>query len=258
MAERMRIPSSPACGLWEMQLADALDGQLKDEDETTFTTHMAGCEACTEMFEEARRGREWLKFLAPEPEVPAGLLDRILAQTGPGQVAGYGLVPSGSTLAVSGEMPAWQAASLTNRARNSGWPRLMLTAAMAFFSLALTLNLAGVRLASMKLSDLRPAAMRSVMERRLTMASTPIVRYYDHLRLVYEVQSTVREFERAAEGNQDVNGNEQKQKDGVPGESTINPGHTSRIDSWPQEAEAATTPERGVSAEWMRCEQWIA
>ena len=91
MAERTHIPSSPACGQWETLLADALDGLLKPEDEATFTAHMAVCPACTALFEEARRGREWLEFLSPEPEVPAGLLDKILAQTGPGQVEGYGL-----------------------------------------------------------------------------------------------------------------------------------------------------------------------
>ena len=92
MADRAHIPSSPACGQWETLLTDALDGLLKPEDEVTFAEHMAGCKACTALFEEARRGREWLEFLSPEPEVPAGLLDKILAQTGPGQVAGYGLI----------------------------------------------------------------------------------------------------------------------------------------------------------------------
>src|ERR1039458_1055003 len=92
MAERTNIPSSPACGLWETLLADALDGLLKPEDEATFTAHMAVCASCSALFEESRRGREWLEFLSPEPEVPAGLLDKILAQTGPGQVAGFGIV----------------------------------------------------------------------------------------------------------------------------------------------------------------------
>ena len=75
-----------------------------------------------------------------------------------------------------------------------------MTAAMAFFSIALTLNLTGVRLSSLRLADLRPSAVRSFMERRLTMASTPIVRYYDHLRFVYEVESRMRELRRATEG----------------------------------------------------------
>ena len=67
-----------------------------------------------------------------------------------------------------------------------------MTAAMAFFSIALTLNLAGLRLANLHTADLRPKAVRSYMERQLMMASVPIVRYYDHLRFVYEVESRVR------------------------------------------------------------------
>jgi hypothetical protein len=252
MAERMRIPSSPACGLWEMLLADALDGQLRAEDEATFAEHMACCPACTALFEEARRGREWLEFLAPEPEAPEGLLARILAQTGPGQVAGYGLIDGGSTLALPREIPAWQKLSLAVQVRRYAAPRLLMTAAMAFFSIALTLNLAGVRLTSLKLTDLRPTAVRSVMERRLTMASTPIVRYYDHLRLVYEVQSTMRELQRDAQGNEGVDSNEQKPKDGAPGESKTKPGHkSSSIDSMPQVADARMSLQSSTSAGLM-------
>src|ERR1700758_4057776 len=100
MADRTHIPNSPACGQWETLLADALDGLLRPEDESTFSSHMATCAACTALFEEARRGREWLDFLSAEPEVPEGLLDRILAQTGPGQAAGFGIVTEGAGAAV--------------------------------------------------------------------------------------------------------------------------------------------------------------
>ncbi len=164
MADRVHIPSSPACGQWETLLADALDGLLKPEDEATFTAHMAICPACSALYEEARRGREWLEFLAPEPEVPEGLLDRILAQTGPGQVAGYGLVASNST--VLPITPAWQRPGLVGRVRRFAEPRLLMTAAMAFFSIALTLNLTGVRLTDLRLVNLRPTAVRSTKRRR--------------------------------------------------------------------------------------------
>lgn len=259
MADRMRIPSSPACGLWETLLADALDGQLRPEDEATFAEHMAGCAACTALFEEARRGREWLEFLSPEPEVPAGLLERILAQTGPGQIAGYGLIASGGTAAIVNEFPVWQQAVTSSEARRHATMRLMMTAAMAFFSIALTLNLAGVRLTSLKLSDLRPTAMRSVMERKLTMASTPIVRYYDHLRLVYEVQSTVRELRRDAEDSgQGVNTNQQQPKDGKAGESKTNPGHKSSfVEGIPQEANALTGPKSRAADELIASDREV-
>ena len=200
MAERTHIPSSPACGQWETLLADALDGLLKPEDEATFTAHMAICPACTALFEEARRGREWLEFLSPGARSSRGLLDKILAQTGPGQVAGYGLVTGGQR---SFRMPMSQPGSgraLWDRIRRFAEPRLLMTAAMAFFSIALTLNLTGVRLTDLRLSDLRPTAVRSFMERRLTMASTPIIRYYDHLRFVYEVESRMRELRQQQPG----------------------------------------------------------
>ena len=236
MAERTHIPSSPACGLWETLLADALDGLLKPEDEAAFTAHMAVCPACTALFEEARRGREWLEFLSPEPEVPAGLLDRILAQTGPGQMEGFGLAAGGNVLPmpptsaparkgrapwIPASTPAWQRPGLVGQVRRFAEPRLLMTAAMAFFSITLTLNLTGVRLSSLRLADLRPAAVRSIMERRLTMASTPIIRYYDHLRFVYEVESRMRELRRATQGEgQGIdNDNQQKPKDAAPGES---------------------------------------
>ena len=105
---------------------------------------MAGCANCTTLFEEARQGREWLEFLSPEPEVPAGLLDKLLAQTGPGQVAGFGLATTaGNVVPIT---PAWQRPGFMARIRRFAEPRLLMTAAMAFFSIALTLNLTGVRL----------------------------------------------------------------------------------------------------------------
>ena len=76
-----------------------------------------------------------------------------------------------------------------------------MTAAMAFFSIALTLNLTGVRLSRIRLSDLKPTSVRMFMERQFTMASTPIIRYYDHLRFVYEVQSRMRELRRTTQNN---------------------------------------------------------
>ncbi len=230
MADRIHIPGSPACGHWETLLADALDGLLRAEDEATFSSHMAGCAACTSLFEEARRGREWLEFLSAEPEVPGGLLDKILAQTGPGQTAGYGLVKEDELLPVTPggiplgkgrpvTVPAWQRPGFMGFVRRFAEPRLMMTAAMAFFSIALTLNLTGVKLSSLRLSDLKPSAVRSLVQRRLTMASTPIIRYYDNLRLVYEVQSRMRELRRNTQDNSQP---KQKQQGG-PGESKQTP-----------------------------------
>ncbi|WP_420237865.1 anti-sigma factor family protein [Telmatobacter bradus] len=216
MAERAYFPNSPACEHWETLLADALDGMLQPEDEAVFAEHKASCPACTALFEETRRGREWMEFLAPEPEVPSGLLEKILAETGPGKTAGFQLAsPGGQVLPLPN---LWQRRTIPALLRRFTEPRLMMTAAMAFFSIALTLNLTGVRPSQMRLSDLRPEALRSLMERRLTMASTPVVRYYDHLRLVYEFQSRVRELKHSTEvGSEEPAKQDQQQPS--PGQS---------------------------------------
>ncbi len=277
MPDRPNIPSSPACGQWETLLADALDGLLRPEEEAIFTAHMAVCPACTALYDEARRGREWLEFLSPEPEVPAGLLDKILAQTGPGQVAGPALA-TGSGGPVLPMPPVWQRPGFMGSIRRFAEPRLLMTAAMAFFSIALTLNLTGVRVTSLRLADLRPSAVRSFMERRLTVASTPIIRYYDHLRFVYEVESRVRELRRTTEGD----GLEPKQKQAQPsgtGESKQTPGHKdggSRVDPPQQSGNPAleepsdfletalvfqprpTRPGGSVTAVWEGSTVWTA
>lgn len=261
MAERTNIPASPACGLWETLLADALDGLLSPAEEATFNAHMLVCPSCSALYEESKRGREWLEFLSPEPEVPAGLLDRILAQTGPGQTTGLNLVAdSGNVLTITpGKVPAWQRPGFMGHIHRFAEPRLLMTAAMAFFSIALTLNLTGVKLSSLRLADLRPSAIRSVMERRLNMASTPIIRYYDHLRFVYEVESRMRELRRTThtEGQGTGSSSERQQKDkdsqsSAPGDPKKAPGAKdggSRMDLPQQSVNPANNPAATDSTE---------
>ena len=216
---RANLPSSPACGQWETLLVDALDGLLRPEDEAIFSSHMATCAACTAMFEEARRGREWLEFLAPEPEVPAYLLDKILVETGHGKLdklAVAGGPAAGNVLTMP---PVWQRPGFSARMRRFAEPRLLMTAAMAFFSIALTLSMTGVRFSAIKMTDLRPSAVRSVIERRVMTASTPFIRYYDHLRFVYEVESTMKEMRRNSESQSQQKNERKTPATGGEGES---------------------------------------
>ncbi len=74
-------------------------------------------------------------------------------------------------------------------------PRLAMTAAMAFFSIALTMNLTGVRLSQLHASDLKPSSiLRSCYE-----AKARVVRYSDNLRVVYELESRVRDLQRSSD-----------------------------------------------------------
>ncbi|MGC9157480.1 MAG: anti-sigma factor family protein [Terracidiphilus sp.] len=255
MAERANIPASPACGRWETLLVDALDGQLKPEDEGKFAAHKASCPACAALYEEACKGRKWLEFLSPVPEVPPGLVDRILAQTAPGMVSGHGMA-SGDGL-VAPMTPVWQLSGFAARFRRFAEPRLMMTAAMAFFSIAMTLSLAGVRLNNLRISDLNPGAVRSLpgmarsyLERQLSMASTPIIRYYDHLRLVYEMQTTMRDLRRGAESRNRDGENRRNSSTPASHESGRGPKHKvggSRVHSRQPAILPANSPAPGPS-----------
>lgn len=235
MTEIRNNSNFPACGQWETLLADALDGLLRPEEEAAFSAHKMICPACASLFEESKRGRAWLEYLADEPEMPAGLLDRLLAQTGPGQTAEGNLLKMPPTAVAAQKsrksgIPAWQRPGLMAPLYRFAEPRLLMTAAMAFFSIALTLNLTGVRLenlrlSSLRLSDFRPNMVRSLLERQFTTASTPVIRYYDHLHFVDEVSLQMRELRRAAQSDsQPEDGGRQQQKNVQPGETQQNPG----------------------------------
>lgn len=203
MANRKDNPKMTACTEWEMQLAEALDGVLAPEQQLSFHAHKTTCAACAELYEQARRGQEWLGFLSEEPEVPEGLLERILISTGPTATQFNALAPAlaGGVIQMP---PVWQRPNFMARATRFASQhfdtRIMLTAAMAFFSIALTLNLSGFRLDSIHMGWITPNYVRSIMERRVTEASSPIVRYYDHVRDSYEVDSKVREIKKTTEG----------------------------------------------------------
>jgi len=187
---------SLSCDEWELLLTESLDGLLPAGQRADFDAHAAGCSVCAELLEQARQGREWLRFLGPEPEVPAGMVERIVGKTSGSIVAGHPLAAGGAAIPATPHV-------LGLPVRRVMWDsRMLMTAAMAFFSIALTLNLAGVRLTNLRLSDLTPASMEMNLTRQFYDAKGSVVRYYDNLRLVYEVESRMRDLRRSEQMRQ--------------------------------------------------------
>jgi hypothetical protein len=208
-------------------LADALDGALSPEDQALFDRHTAHCGPCAQLLADARRGAAWLEMLRdPRPEPPAALLERILAETSgnvpsaahPIEIPGTGFQPvpaaihGGATVlvpayGVSGYaaqgkvLPFRVRAAAAVRASSLGQlmlqPRLAMTAAMAFLSIALTLDLTGVRLQDMRASDLRPSSLK----RDFYSANAQVVQYYEGLRVVYELESRVHDLQSATDND---------------------------------------------------------
>jgi Putative zinc-finger len=183
------------CEAWEAMLADALDGTLDARDAEAFATHSKGCAAgCAELLEEAKRGTEWLRFLRETPEAPEGLLEKILVGTSGLNETQQPLVAAGGA-AVIPHQP-WLGVSVALLQRHVAESRILMTLAMAFFSIALTLNLTGVRLNQLKLSDLSPSALAASVSHQYYTTSAHLTRYYLNLRIVYELESRVNEMRR--------------------------------------------------------------
>jgi hypothetical protein len=186
-------PRTLNCEAWEAMLADALDGTLDARDAEAFAAHSKSCAAgCGELLEEAKRGTEWLRFLRETPEAPEGLLEKILVGTSGLNVAQQPLVTAGG-VAVIPHQP-WLGVSVAMLQRHVAESRILMTLAMAFFSIALTLNLTGVRLNQLKLSDLSPSALAASVSHQYYTTSAHLTRYYLNLRIVYELESRVNEM----------------------------------------------------------------
>jgi hypothetical protein len=185
-----------SCEACEGMCLDAVDGTLTAAEQAVFDRHVAGCVECAEQLSEARRGAAWMEMLkGHRPEPPAGMLQRILAHTSEAEMSRvfprFGVVPTPRfevVPVVSFEEKMWSRIAATfsfDTAKSHFQPRMAMTAAMAFFSLALTMNLTGLRL-----TDLRPSAIqRSVADARASAA-----RSFQSMKVVYQVESRVNEL----------------------------------------------------------------
>ena len=75
----------------------------------------------------------------------------------------------------------------------------MMTVAMAFFSIALTLNLTGIKVTDLRAADFHPSRLRANITRQYYSTNEQVTKYYENLRLVYEMESRVRELRRTTD-----------------------------------------------------------
>ncbi len=175
------------CVEFDALLADALDGTLGGTKRVRFDAHRASCKACASMFEETQAGLSWLKDL-PEVDPPAGFAQRVLLATSgvPAKAEQReSWMERVRAYVAQGFRPMWTTVMQ---------PRFAMSFGMAFFSITLMMNVAGVKMSSLRTLDLRPSAIK----RSCYEASGRVVRYYENIRFVYELETRVRELKRAA------------------------------------------------------------
>ena len=268
----------------EAMLADVLDNALSAEEQARFDEHLRTCADCAALLADARRGAAWLKMLQPyQPEPPQDLVTRILASTSVRAAAEAASAEQAHRAAISGASllgipPALQAATavgsapvlaedvpsapgrlLPFRTRISGrlgptlgamlQTRMAMTAAMAFFSVALTFNLLGVHVTALRARDLTPSSLR----RSASETNARVVRYYESLRVVYELESRVHDLQHGSDSDIEPRRTLQAPAEGTddsrpaaaaPSDDTIKSGPATAKPGTPSAKPAQQTPPR--------------
>ncbi|HTW30926.1 MAG TPA: zf-HC2 domain-containing protein [Candidatus Sulfotelmatobacter sp.] len=178
------------CNEFELLLTDALDGVLSGVGLERFEAHARSCATCGPLLAEAEAGRSWLKGLT-EVEPPASLVANILAST-----TGVDTQRLRSTARAGQPRISWlehvRAAVLEPVWAAVRQPRFAMSFGMAFFAFSVALTMAGVKPSDLKQISLRPSAIRLTYYR----TQARVVRYYDNVKLVYEVQAAFHGIKR--------------------------------------------------------------
>ena len=191
--DRTHGASELSCAEFDALLTDALDGILGEASQRRFEMHRQQCPTCGPLFRETAAGMNWLSSLElVEPS--SNLVHNILAATSAQTSAALASAPKLGWKERFSEILRDVASPLRGLVRE---PRLLMTAAMAVFSVTLSLNLVGVRLSDLRHLDLRPRAIRESATIKYTEASNRVIQYYYSIRLVYEVESRLQELKRA-------------------------------------------------------------
>ena len=181
------------CNEFDALLAEALDHALTGAKLESFQAHARACSICGPLLAEAEQGQRWLKQMV-EAEPPADLVQNILLAT-----IGIDTVRLHAGVAVQAQagwldrMRDWADLLVSPVVATVRQPRFAMSFGMAFFSLSISLSLAGVKLGDVRHVDLRPSAIK----RAYYETSGKVVKYYENIRFVYEIESRVREFKRA-------------------------------------------------------------
>ncbi|MBV9669378.1 MAG: hypothetical protein JOZ43_00350 [Acidobacteriales bacterium] len=178
---------------------DALDGKLTSARQSEFRQHAATCLSCGPMFADVEHGFNSLHLLE-EIEPPQHLVHNIMAKTA--------FAHTGAAVRVPGAPPA---DSVWNRLRQGVLrpvlhPRFAMSLGMAVFSIAVTLNVAGV--SRKDLTDLRPATAMV----KFNELEGRIFKYYENLRAVYLFESFMRDIKQNQNEPEKTNNKDSKTK----------------------------------------------
>jgi hypothetical protein len=162
------------CEQTELLLTDYLDGLLSPQQRHDFDLHVNSCERCTPLVSSVSHAVANLRAL-PELETPPRLVYNILDATlGPREtITGWAAVR------------AW--------IRSLASPRFVYGSVSVAATLVMLITASGFNWKKPKLADLAPASIYRNTNRKLQRAIGSGTKYVSDLRVVYEIQSRLRQ-----------------------------------------------------------------
>src|SRR5580658_260840 len=169
------------CADFEELLSDYLDGQLSPAQRSLVDEHAAGCAGCAELMQDATSALRLLERV-PRVDVPPDLVTRIVYQ-----------VPSGRVREPY-ERRSWLGGLFSEWLRPLLQPRFAMGMAMTIISFAMLGRCTGVQVQQIRPNDLNPVKIWENVEGRVIRTKDRAAKYYDNLRLVYEIRSRLNEI----------------------------------------------------------------
>jgi hypothetical protein len=165
------------CAEIELLICDYVDGTLTPAEKAKVNLHLAVCPACTEL---ARDAAAAVRFIAKAEDVtpPPELVTKILFEA-PWR-------KNKSAIEGLRGLSAWLRPLLQ--------PRFVMGAAMTILSFSLLSRFTPIH--TIKASDLEPKAVWAGLENRVLDTWDRAVKFYDNLKFVYQIQTTLREWQQ--------------------------------------------------------------
>src|SRR5712672_786229 len=178
------------CSEFEALLAEALDDAIPAGARAAFDEHGKSCAVCGPLFAETWEGMVMVQRLA-ELEPPKNLVHNILVATSRKEA-------TAEQIAEEAKLGWMDRLRRTLKPQVGGLlhSRFAMSFAMAFFSLSITLTLAGVKITDVKNMVEHPSMLRKDAVLGFTHVEAKVTSYYENLRLVYQVQAKVRELKK--------------------------------------------------------------
>jgi anti-sigma factor RsiW len=162
------------CDQIEARLSDYLEGVLNTAEVAEFEAHAKGCAECAPLVANVRSllgQMQSMSAVVVPPLLVYSILDRTL---GPRE-----------------KVTTWQA--IRNFVRGMATPKFAYGTASVMATCFIVLSASGLSLRKPKLADLHPASMYRNVDRSAHLAYARTVKYVSDMRVVYEIQSKLRQ-----------------------------------------------------------------